>query len=205
LFYHPDKNALNDLEKSDGIFKAIQLAYDTLMDQKSRETYDSTIPFDDSIPSPHLDADFYELYRPVFERNAIFSSIQPVPGLGDDNTPFEEVDKFYDFWFGFKSWREFPNEEESYDLEEAECREEKRWMERQNAKIQQAAKRVEAARVRDLVEQAMSKDPRIIREKEEQKRREKEAKLAKRQAREDQKKQKLEEELKRQEALKQLE
>jgi DnaJ family protein C protein 2 len=204
LFYHPDKNALNDMEKSTGTFKAIQLAYDTLMDQKTRETYDSTIPFDDSIPNPNLDADFFELYRPVFERNAIFSSVQPVPELGNADTPFEVVDKFYDFWFGFKSWREFPDEEE-YNLEEAECREEKRWMERQNAKIQQAAKRAEAARIRDLVEQAMSKDPRVLKEKEEQKRKEKEAKLAKKQAREDVKRQKIEEEQKKLEEIRRKE
>ena len=49
----------------------------------------------------------------------------PVPEVGDEGTPYADVDKFYDFWFGFKSWREFPHPDEE-DLEQAECREEKR-------------------------------------------------------------------------------
>jgi DnaJ family protein C protein 2 len=191
LFYHPDKNALNDLVKSDEIFKGIQVAYDTLMDTRAREVYDSSIPFDDSIPSLNVDADFFVLYRPVFLRNAVFSQVQPVPSLGDENTPFELVDKFYDFWFGFKSWREFPNEEQ-YNVEDAESRDERRWMEKQNAKIQAAAKKEEAARIRKLVEQAISKDPRILKEKEDRKQLEKQEKLARKQAREDVKRKKLE-------------
>lgn len=195
LYYHPDKNAMQDLYKSDKVFKSIQTAYDTLMDTRKREIYDSSIPFDDSIPNPDLDADFYDLYQPVFERNAVFSSVQPVPSLGDANTPFETVDKFYDFWFSFRSWREFPQEEQ-YDLEEAECREERRWMERQNAKIQAAAKKDESARIRKLVEQAMARDPRVIAYQEE----EKQKQLAKKQAKLDQKIKKQEEEQERQRA-----
>ncbi len=38
--------------------------------------------------------------------------------------PLQQVDKFYDFWFSFKSWREFPHPDEE-DIEQAECREEK--------------------------------------------------------------------------------
>ena len=34
------------------------------------------------------------------------------------------MDKFYDFWFSFKSWREFLHPDEE-DVEQAECREEK--------------------------------------------------------------------------------
>jgi DnaJ family protein C protein 2 len=94
LYYHPDKNALGDLEQSDKIFKLIQEAYETLIDTRKREIYDSTVPFDDSIPNPDLEADFYELYRPVFERNAVFSQVQPVPELGDETTPFKTVDKY---------------------------------------------------------------------------------------------------------------
>jgi DnaJ family protein C protein 2 len=191
LFYHPDKNALNDLEKSDRIFKSIQVAYDTLMDTRLREVYDSSIPFDDSIPSPNIDADFFVLYRSVFQRNAVFSQIQPVPDLGNESTPFAEVDKFYDFWFGFKSWREFPQEEQ-YNLEDAESRDERRWMEKQNARVQAAAKKEEAARIRKLVEQAFNKDPRVQREKEERKLLEKQEKLARKQAKDDIKRKKME-------------
>lgn len=48
--------------------------------------------------------------------------IQPVPSLGDDDTNMVGVDNFYDFWWTFKSWREFPHVDE-FDLEEAENRE----------------------------------------------------------------------------------
>lgn len=36
---------------------------------------------------------------------------------------------FYDFWFSFKSWRVFPHEDEE-DVEQAEFREQRRWIER---------------------------------------------------------------------------
>jgi len=93
---------------------------------------------------------------------------QPVPPLGDDNTAIKEVDKFYDFWDSFKSWREFPHADE-FDLEQAESREHKRWMERQNAKLQEKAKKEEYARIRSFVDNAYKKDPRILRRKEEEK------------------------------------
>ena len=48
-----------------------------------------------------------------------------MPDVGDEDTPYNVVDKFYDFWFSFKSWREFPHDDEE-DIEQAESREEKR-------------------------------------------------------------------------------
>ena len=65
----------------------------------------------------------------AFKRQARWSAApggaDAVPELGDADTPWEKVDKFYDFWFAFKSWREFPHEDEE-DVEGAESREEKR-------------------------------------------------------------------------------
>eukprot|EP00183_Erythrolobus_madagascarensis_P001019 CAMPEP_0185854744 /NCGR_PEP_ID=MMETSP1354-20130828/23367_1 /TAXON_ID=708628 /ORGANISM="Erythrolobus madagascarensis, Strain CCMP3276" /LENGTH=61 /DNA_ID=CAMNT_0028556583 /DNA_START=96 /DNA_END=278 /DNA_ORIENTATION=+ len=60
----------------------------------------------------------------------------------------KEVDEFYDFWFTFKSWRDFSLDLE-YDVDQAECREERRWMERQNAKTSKARKLVENQRIRE--------------------------------------------------------
>jgi DnaJ homolog subfamily C member 2 len=77
--------------------------------------------------------------------------MQPIPSLGDHTTPIEDVDKFYNFWYNFKSWREFSDDDE-YDLEQAESPEHKRWMERQNAKLHEKAKKVEYARVHTLVD-----------------------------------------------------
>lgn len=189
MVYHPDKNTINDLEKCEKIYKSIQDAYNTLMDEKKRKTYDSSIPFDDSIPDPHDPRDFFELYGPVFARNSIWSVRQPTPPLGDDKSEGKLVDRFYDFWLSFKSWREFPNEEQ-YDLEEAESRDERRWMDRMNQKIQAQAKREESSRIRTLVEQAMESDPRIqrIRKAKEDER------LAKKRAKEEIKRKAMEEE-----------
>merc|ERR1711994_456386 len=73
-------------------------------------------------------------------------------------------DKFYDFWFSFKSWRDFSHLDE-HKLDDAGSRDEKRWMERQNQKLRAAKKKEETARIRKLVEDAMKKDPRIIAQK----------------------------------------
>lgn len=92
--------------------------------------------FDESIPEPNegtgeggrIDyfggreilllaktVEFFKAYRPVFLRNSKFylGDKNQVPQLGDLNTPFDDVNHFYDFWLSFKSWREVmhPDEE----------------------------------------------------------------------------------------------
>ena len=55
----------------------------------------------------------------------------PPPPFGDDATPVDEVHAFYDFWIHFDSWRDFTAkaaEEAEHDVDMADCREEKRWM-----------------------------------------------------------------------------
>ncbi len=42
------------------------------------------------------------MFAPAFRRNSRWSSVTPVPDVGDDNTPWEEVDAFYVFWFNFR-------------------------------------------------------------------------------------------------------
>ncbi|KAJ0859387.1 putative transcription factor MYB-HB-like family [Helianthus annuus] len=177
LRHHPDKQAALLLgeeteaakqAKKDEIenhFKAIQEAYEVLMDPTRRRIYDSTDEFDDEIPTDCSPQDFFKVFGPAFMRNGRWSVSQPIPMLGDDNTPLKEVDAFYDFWFAFKSWREFPHEDE-YDLEQAESRDHKRWMERQNAKLSEKARKEEHVRIRSLVDNAYKRDPRILRRKE---------------------------------------
>ena len=78
------------------------------------------------------DEDFFKKFGEVFVRNAKFSATKPVPMFGFANTPIEEVNAFYKFWDGFKTWRTF-NQYDEYDendLESAEDRYEKRWMEK---------------------------------------------------------------------------
>jgi len=191
LIYHPDKmKAASEKhqEVNDEIFKSIQKAYDVLSDPKKRRGYDSQEEFDDSVPSERQAdratasgkfEDFAKLFEPVFERNARWSNFQPAPKLGDANTPFEQVKKFYDFWWEFKSWREFRSPDE-YDLEQAESRDEKRWMEKQNEKMSAPLVRQERARILKLSELAYKKDPRIKKfeqDKEDEKKKKKQAKI----------------------------
>lgn len=177
LKHHPDKQAALLLgeateaakeAKKDEIenhFKAIQEAYELLMDPVRRRIYDSTDEFDDEIPTDCSPQDFFKVFGPAFMRNGRWSVNQPAPMLGDDNTPLKVVDAFYDFWFSFKSWREFPSDED-FDLEQAESRDHRRWMERQNAKNSEKARKDEHTRIRTLVDNAYKRDPRIIKLKE---------------------------------------
>ncbi|OVA12286.1 SANT/Myb domain [Macleaya cordata] len=190
LKHHPDKQAslllAEETEaakevKKDEIenhFKSIQEAYEVLMDPVRRRIYDSTDEFDDEVPTDCAPQDFFKVFGPAFMRNGRWSVIQPVPSLGEDNTPVKEVDSFYDFWYSFKSWREFPHADE-FDLEQAESRDHKRWMERQNSKLREKARKEEYARVRSLVDNAYKRDPRILRRKDEEKAEKKRKKEAK--------------------------
>lgn len=180
LRHHPDKQgALLLLEETEAAkqakkdeietnFKAIQEAYQVLTDPVRRRIYDSTDEFDDEIPTDCAPQDFYKVYGPAFLRNGRWSVAQPIPSFGDDKTPIDKVDDFYNFWYVFKSWREFPHADE-FDVEQAESRDHKRWMERQNAKLSEKARKEEYARIRTLVDNAYKRDPRILRRKEEAK------------------------------------
>lgn len=159
LDVHPDKMDNHD----DTLFKAVNAAFDTLGDPKKRRDYDSADPFDDALPAADAvqsDDDFYRIYGAVFRLNAKWSKKTPVPDLGDANTTYAQLEVFYLFWQRFQTWREFAYLNE-YEPEQAESREEKRWMERQNAKLQQDKRREDAARLMKLVDQAYSRDPRI--------------------------------------------
>lgn len=171
LKYHPDKITVEQKAQGyeadkDPVFLAIQKAYETLSDETKRRGYDSQFDFDDSIPEvfESNDNNFFELYEPVFRRNARFSEKRPVPKLGNANTHMEGKEgvlEFYDFWFKFESWRDFSGFDE-HNLEEAEDRYERRWMEKENKNARAKRKKAEYQRIRTLVERAHKHDPRVI-------------------------------------------
>lgn len=175
LIYHPDKishQGEEAKENSETHFKAVKKAYEVLSDKKKRAAYDSIDDVDDSIPSEKDTTSsperFYKKFGNCFAVNARWSTSDRVPEFGDDNADIEAVHKFYDFWYSFKSWRDFSFDLE-YDTDQAECREEKRWMERQNAKHIKSRKLQENARIRRLVDLAFKHDPRLKRVKDAQK------------------------------------
>lgn len=86
----------------------MQEAFELLSDDVFRRSYDSSLPFDDSLPTENevRDGDFFSIFTPVFQRNEMWSTLQPVPELGNADTPLEQVNRFYAFWSGFESWRE---------------------------------------------------------------------------------------------------
>eukprot|EP01127_Copromyxa_protea_P005311 TRINITY_DN15257_c0_g1_i1.p1 TRINITY_DN15257_c0_g1~~TRINITY_DN15257_c0_g1_i1.p1 ORF type:complete len:572 (-),score=174.04 TRINITY_DN15257_c0_g1_i1:108-1823(-) len=168
LVHHPDKQAQATNTSDDEVFKTLQKGYEILSNPKTRKAYDSQEPFDDSVPDGSelkTDADFYTVFAPVFERNAKWSVDKVTVTLGDENTNINQVNKFYNFWYSMKSWRDFSYLDE-YDPEEAESREEKRWMERRNAKERLKREGEEKLRLRNFVDVAYKFDPRIRKMKE---------------------------------------
>lgn len=194
--YHPDKQSQSSAgagvdapktptssgEATDPLFLAIQKAYDVLSNEKSRRGFDSQYDFDDSIPSEKegSGADFFKLYTPAFQRNSRWSVKKPVPLLGDLETLDEDVKAFYNFWFSFDSWRDFTSLAE-HKPDEADGRDERRWMERENEKIISKKKKAEVTRIWDMTTRAYARDPRMIRirkEEEDAKRSTREGKFA---------------------------
>lgn len=128
------------------------------------------MPFDDTVVNEDLvtDEKFYDLFEPVFKRNARFAKKKPVPNMGDKDTPMSEVYKFYRYWDNFETWREWGQFEE-YDPKEASDRYERRYMEKENKRVSDKHVKKERKRLIGLVEMAYKNDPRVklVRQEEE--------------------------------------
>ncbi|XP_040827166.1 dnaJ homolog subfamily C member 2 isoform X2 [Ochotona curzoniae] len=186
LKHHPDKRkaAGEPIKEGDNdYFTCITKAYEMLSDPVKRRAFNSVDPtFDNSVPSKSEAKDnFFEVFSPVFERNSRWSNKKNVPKLGDMNSSFEDVDAFYSFWYNFDSWREFSYLDEE-EKEKAECRDERRWIEKQNRATRAQRKKEEMNRIRTLVDNAYSCDPRIKKFKEEEKAKKEAEKRAKAEA-----------------------
>uniref|UniRef100_A0A3P9MQM3 DnaJ homolog subfamily C member 2 n=1 Tax=Oryzias latipes TaxID=8090 RepID=A0A3P9MQM3_ORYLA len=186
LKHHPDKRkaAGEQIQEGDNdYFTCITKAIETLSDPMKRRAFDSVDPtFDNSVPSKGEGKEnFFEVFSSVFERNERWSTKKSVPKLGSPDSSFEEVDNFYSFWYNFDSWREFSYLDEE-EKEKAECRDERRWIEKQNRASRAQRKKEEMNRIRTLVDMAYSCDPRIKKFKEEEKARKESEKKAKAEA-----------------------
>jgi DnaJ family protein C protein 2 len=132
LLYHPDKLAERGEKGGEETFRGIQKAYDILSDPEKRRDYDSQdAPKDEKYPGVEqlvAAPDFYKMAGDIFRRQARWSKVDDVPVIGDDKTPIGEVKEFYNWWMQmYESWRTWKHEDE-YDLNQAENRNERRWM-----------------------------------------------------------------------------
>ncbi|XP_034529281.1 dnaJ homolog subfamily C member 2 [Notolabrus celidotus] len=183
LKHHPDKRKAAGeqiVEGDNDYFTCITKAIETLSDPMKRRAFDSVDPtFENAVPSKSEGKEnFFESFAAVFDRNARWSSKKHVPKLGTMESSFEDVDNFYSFWYNFDSWREFSYLDEE-EKEKAECRDERRWIEKQNRASRAQRKKEEMNRIRTLVDTAYSCDPRIKKFKEEEKARKESEKKAK--------------------------
>lgn len=164
LRHHPDKKAaLGDRDENDSFFKCIQKANEILTDPTKRRQFDSVDEAAEVDPPSKKEVakgNFFKLWRPVFQAEARFSKIQPVPELGDENSTFEEVDNFYNFWYNFDSWRTFEYLDEDVP-DDNENRDQKRHVEKKNANARRKRKTEDTARLRHLVDDCAAQDERI--------------------------------------------
>lgn len=180
LQYHPDKNPDADSE----IFENIQKAYETLSDPDKKSIYDSEFMSNDEYDDFDIELypfeSLYKKFGPVYEYLGRFSVVKPVPKLGNEDTPYSEVEQFYKFWRNdYSSWRDFSycDEYNAEDLESAENRLERRWMNRQNENSRRKMKKYERNFVEELINFTYKNDTRIKLHNEAEKERKKQEKL----------------------------
>lgn len=164
LKHHPDKKAgATGLANDDSFFKCVAKAHEILSNPEKRRQFDSVDDSidDDDVPSGKESPErFFELWAPVFEREARFSKNTPVPSLGTKDSTKEEVDDFYDFFYSFDSWRSFEYLDKEAN-EGSDSRDEKRYTEKKNRNERARRKKEDNARLRNIVDKALSVDPRI--------------------------------------------
>lgn len=166
LKHHQDKKAgSSGLTSDDSFFKCIAKAHEILSNPEKRRQFDSVDESidDENVPTGKEPADkFYSLWAPIFEREGRFSEPKngPVPHLGDANSTRDQVNEFYDFFYNFDSWRSFEYLDKEIN-EGSDNRDDKRYTEKKNRNERARRKKEDNARLRNLVDKALSVDPRI--------------------------------------------
>lgn len=185
LKHHPDKRKAQgeEIRPDDDYYTCITKAWEILGNQRTRRSFDSVDPlFDDAIPSSndYSKNNFFKVFTEVFESNSRFSEKLPVPKLGGSNSTKEQVERFYNFWYNFESWRDFSYLDED-EKENGESKDERKWINKQNKALRAKRKKEEMTRIRSLVDLAYTLDPRVAKIKQD----EKDRKIAYKQARKD--------------------
>lgn len=163
LKHHPDKKAAAGGTEDDQFFKCIQKATEVLLDPVKRRQFDSVDEGADVEPPTKKETQkgsFYKLWGKVFDSEARFSNVTPVPKLGNENSTKEDVENFYNFWYNFDSWRSFEYLDEDVP-DDNENRDQKRHVERKNQNARRKKKTEDTARLRKLVDDALALDERI--------------------------------------------
>jgi DnaJ homolog subfamily C member 2 len=182
LRHHPDKRKGKgeNINPDDDYFTCITRAYEFLGVPLKRRSYDSVdSQFNDDLPTQsEIDKDFYKALGPCFKLNSRWSEKKNVPLLGTEESERSHVERFYDFWYDFQSWREYSYLDEE-DKDKGQDRDERRWIDKQNKQMRLKKKKEEMARIRQLVDLAYNNDPRIVKFKREEKDKKLAAKKAK--------------------------
>lgn len=149
--YHPTKN-----NGKGQAFIIIKRAYDIFSNDKLRKVYDSNF-LDESLPeNGEYDLpEFLKIFSEVFERNAIFSELKPVPKLDGD------IEQFYKFWQAFKTNRVYDDPEDIFDVNGSS----RRYAAEKNKGIMQEKKLKDQHRIQELVKLSIKCDPRIPKKK----------------------------------------
>ncbi|KAF2236103.1 DnaJ-domain-containing protein [Viridothelium virens] len=163
LKHHPDKKAAAGSTEDDSFFKCIQKATEVLLDPVKRRQFDS-VDEGANVETPSKKqtqrGNFYKLWNPVFDSEARFSKVHPVPCLGDENSSKDDVYNFYEFWYHFDSWRSFEYQDEDVP-DDNENRDQKRHVEKKNQNRRKKLKTEDTQRLRKLVDDALALDERI--------------------------------------------
>lgn len=163
LKHHPDKKAAAGGTEDDQFFKCIQKATEVLLDPVRRRQFDSVDEGAEVEPPTKKETqkgNFFKMWGKVFDAEARFSNEHPVPKLGNDKSTKAEVEHFYNFWYNFDSWRTFEYLDEDVP-DDNENRDQKRHVERKNQAARRKKKTEDTARLRKLVDDALSLDERI--------------------------------------------
>ena len=179
--WHPDRNHGN-AEEATRVFQLIEHAYSILSDDHERAWYDghrNLVQDDDgTIKATKVDImglfhacayigfkegprGFYTVFRKAFATLAEEEKAD-APGFGNEDSPWEEVSKFYDYWMCFTTKRSFAFTEK-YHLNAAPNSVYRRAMKQENEKVKKKAEQEFVASVRELAQYVRKRDPRVAR------------------------------------------